>query len=229
MARNEMSPRASGEAKQGTSDPLLCPTCRLEVEAEIWTLRAEVRRALLAVSRGGDTGLVLHHFDDALHGLARLADYQRQGVLGQPPDVDALRCRLVGERYSVVSWASAVRTSSPDTPPSRPEALAWGQNAFHAPVIDEVLWQLAALQPVSCGPGAVREFRLAPDPDTPRPGTAEPHDEPRTAVRLPVLGSPGTGGGPDVDLSRGGAGFELDQPLAAGPRVWATLRRCFRL
>ncbi len=224
MTPNALPARTSGEAKRGTTDPLLCLTCRLEVEAEIWTLVADVRRALLSVSRGGGTGLVLHHFDDALHGMARLAGYQQQGVLGQPPDVDALRCRLVGQRYSVVSWAIAVRTSPPHCPPSRPEALARGRNAFHAPVIGEVLGQLAALQQRPSGGGSdemtEHRFSLAA-------GSAERRGEPRSRVRCPVLVSPGERGGTAIDLSRGGIGCQSDQPLAAGTGVWVTFcRRC---
>lgn len=229
MVRTALSPRASDEAKQGTTDLLLCPICRLEVEGEIWTLRAEVRRALLSVSRGGDTGLVLHHFDDALHGLARLAGYQQQGVLGQPPDVDVLRCRLVEERYSVVSGAIAARTSSFHCVPARPEARAWGQNASHSLMIDEVLGQFAALQltPWGGGPHAVSEHRPSTDFVTSHSGPAERRGEPRSWVRCPVRVSPGERGGTAVDLSRGGIACQSDQPLAAGTGVWVTFcRRC---
>ncbi|MDF1553477.1 MAG: PilZ domain-containing protein [Deferrisomatales bacterium] len=224
MVRSARSLRASGEAKPGTSVPLLCPPCRRDAEGEVWTLRAEVRRALLAVSRGGDTGLVLCHFDDALRGLARLAGHQQQGVLDRPPDFDALRGRLVGQRYSVVSRAIAGRTS-----PAPPETPVGGQNAFHAPVITEVLGQLAALQLAPCGRGAASVPGPQPAPDLvpSHPPTAEQRGEPRTRVRFPIRVSPGERGGTVVDFSPGGIGCETGHFLAAGTPVWVTFcRRC---
>ncbi|HSH71391.1 MAG TPA: PilZ domain-containing protein [Deferrisomatales bacterium] len=224
MVRSPRALQTSGEAKPGTPDPLLCPPCRRDVEAEVWTLRADVRRAVLAVSRGGDTGLVLCHFDDALHGLARLAGYQQQGVLDRPPDFDALRGRLVGQRYSVVSRAIAGRTS-----PAPPETLPGGQSVVHAPVITEVLGQLAALQVTPRGGGAasVPELQPAPDLAPSHRGSAEQRGEPRTRVRFPIRVSPGERGGTVVDFSPGGIGCESGRFLAAGTPVWVTFcRRC---